>query len=219
MGSEMCIRDSLATTGVSPRKVSWNELVDINVKGTARLVDAAKTAGLDKVVIAGTSHEYGATAYRVNPIPASAPLEPLNLYGASKAAAYHLASAYARDYGTKLYYGRIFSVYGEGQYQKNFWPSLRRAALCGEDFMMSSGVQVRDFIRVQEVARKLLLSCMRCDIVPGQPLVENIASGKPLTLLSFAVSEWERLKAKGRLLPGEIRDRTDEAPEIVADIQ
>lgn len=215
-GSDVLVH--LATAGVSPRKASWNELVDINVKGTARLIDTARIAGLDKVIIAGTSHEYGATAYKVTPIPASAALEPLNLYGASKAAAYHLAAAYARDYGTKLYYGRIFSVYGEGQFHKNFWPSLRLAALSGEDFRMSSGVQIRDFIRVQEVARKLLRSCMRFDIARGHPLVENIASGRPLTLLDFARSEWERFKAKGRLLPGELSDRADEAPQIVAEI-
>ena len=208
----------LATTGVSPREVSLDELVRVNVGGTAHVVSIAHRSGTERIVVSGSSHEYGETAYRLNPIPASAPLEPLNLYGSSKTAAFHIARAYACANRLSLYYGRIFSVYGEGQFRNNFWPCLKTAALSGGDFLMSSGNQVRDFIRVEDVADKLLSSCLRNDISKGKVLVENIASGKSRTLLDFAQSEWSRLCAKGRLLPGRIRDRIDEAPSIIPEL-
>lgn len=208
----------LASSGVNPRQVPWNELVNVNVTCTAHLVGIAQAAGLERLIVAGTSHEYGASASRYNPIPTTAPLEPLNLYGASKAAAYHVATGFARAHMLNLYYGRIFSVFGEGQYHRNFWPSLRSAALGGHDFPMSSGGQIRDFIPVHDVALKLLYACRRSDIAKGQPLVENVASGKPQTLFQFALSEWMRLGARGRLLPGELGDRIDEAKSIVAEM-
>lgn len=205
----------LASAGVSPRFAPWNELVLANVAGTSHIVSVAKEAGIRRFVIAGTSHEYGASAYTYNPIPTTAPLEPLNLYGASKAAAYQLSATFARVYNLELYYGRLFSVYGQGQYEKNFWPSLRAAALSGADFPLSSGKQIRDFIPVEDAAQMLLNACSRPNIQRGEPFVEHIATGRPQSLLNFAMSEWRRLGATGSLLPGKLMDRIDEAPIVV----
>ena len=50
-----------------------------------------------------------------------------------------------------MFYGRIFSAYGDGQYENNLWPSLKRAANSGEDFKMTNAEEIRDFIHVDEV--------------------------------------------------------------------
>ena len=39
---------------------------------------------------------------------------------------------------------RPFEVFGEGQHESLFWPSLQKAALAGEDFAMTAGEQFRD---------------------------------------------------------------------------
>jgi nucleoside-diphosphate-sugar epimerase len=192
----------LASAGVSPQQVPWHELVHVNVMGAAHLIAAADQAGVKRMVVSGTCHEYGALANRKEAFSADAPLEPMTLYGASKAASFHLLSAYARSTAIELYYGRIFNVYGEGQYEKNFWPSLHSAAREGADFPMTSGEQVRDFIPVERVAEKLLDACTRPMGENSHILVENIGSGQPKTLLCFAEQEWSRLGAVGKLLPG-----------------
>ncbi|WP_094511884.1 NAD-dependent epimerase/dehydratase family protein [Synechococcus sp. MW101C3] len=206
----------LASAGVSPKQASWRELVQVNVVGSTHLIATAQTAGVDRVIVAGTCHEYGASASRYEAIPPDAPLEPLSLYGASKAAAFHLLCAYARTHRVKFCYGRIFTAYGEGQYHGNFWPSLRAAALRGVDFPMTTGLQIRDFIPVEKVSSVLLARCDRTDIHVGQPRVENIGSGRPQTLLAFAEQEWRRLGANGSLLPGSITSRHDEMERIVS---
>lgn len=205
----------LASAGVSPKQVPWPELVQSNVVGSVHVVATAHAAAIRRIVVAGTCHEYGATAMGYDAIPADAALEPLNLYGASKAAAYQLVSAFARVHGLELFYGRIFSAYGEGQYEGNFWPSLRKAALNGEDFPMTSGRQIRDFMPVEAVATQLLEACCRADIKPGEPLVKNIGSGRPMTLLVFARQEWARLGSSGKIVPGAIADRHGEAPRMI----
>jgi nucleoside-diphosphate-sugar epimerase len=207
-GAEALIH--LASAGVSPKEACWSELLEANVTGSLRLMELAAAAGVRRYVVAGSSHEYGTAARRYDPIPPDAPLEPLNPYGASKAAAFQLLRTFAIGHGLELFYGRIFSAYGEGQYAGNFWPSLRRTALAGENFPMTSGRQVSDFIPVVEVAQHLLAACTRPDIRGGVPLVVNVGSGRPMSLLAFAESEWERMGGTGRLLPGDLPDRPDQ---------
>lgn len=208
----------LASVGVSPKQASWSELVQVNVAGSLRLLELAAEVGVCRCVVAGTSHEYGNAARRFDAIPADAPLEPLSAYGASKAAAFQLLRAFAIERRLELFYGRIFSAYGEGQYEANFWPSLRRAAMAGEDFAMTSGRQISDFIPVPVVADHILQACSRPDIRAGVPLVANIGSGVATSLLSFAKAEWDRLGAIGQLNPSSLPDRPNQIERYVPDL-
>jgi nucleoside-diphosphate-sugar epimerase len=209
----------LASAGVSPKQVPWDELVQANVAGSLRLLERAAEAGVRRCVVAGSSHEYGNAARRFEAIPPDAPLEPLSPYGASKAAAFQLLRAFAIAQGLELFYGRIFSAYGEGQFEGNFWPSLRRAALAGDDLPMTSGRQVSDFIPVAEVATHLLAACARPDVAVGVPLVVNIGSGVATSLLAFAEAEWGRLGSTGRLRHGVLPDRPDQIERYVPDLR
>lgn len=208
----------LASVGVSPQQASWSELLQVNVLGSLRLLELAAELGVRRCIIAGTSHEYGNAARRYDAIPPDAPLEPVSAYAASKAAAFQLMRTFAAEQRLEFFYGRIFSAYGEGQFSGNFWPSLRTAALSGDDFLMTSGRQISDFVTVTAVAEHLLEACVRVDIEPGAPLVVNIGSGIPKTLLAFAESEWARLGATGQLLPGSLPDRPDQIARYVPDL-
>ena len=209
----------LASVGVSPKQASWNDLLQVNVAGSLRLLELASDCGVRRCVVAGTSHEYGTVARRFDAIPSNAPLDPLSAYGASKAAAFQLLCTFAIERRLELFYGRIFSAYGEGQFEDNFWPSLRRAALTGADFAMTSGRQITDFIPVTTVAAHLLEACSRPDISAGAPLVVNIGSGVATTLLAFAKAEWVRLGATGKLRPGSLPDRPDQISRCVPDLR
>jgi len=83
---------------------------------------------------------------------------------------------------------------------------------------MTSGRQVSDFIPVAEVAGHLLAACERPDVVPGVPLVVNVASGRSMSLVTFAQAEWNRLEATGKLRPGVLPDRPDQIERYVPDL-
>jgi len=208
----------LGAVGVSPKQASWVELLDVNVIGSLKLYQLGLEAGIKRFVVAGTCYEYGYSAGRNTLIPPNAPLEPISPYAASKVAGYHVARAFAIDHQLELFYGRIFTAYGEGQYIKNLWPSLRKAALDNEDFPMTSGRNVYDFVPVDYVARCLLDACLRPDVLRGSPLVVNIGTGKPSTLLDFARKQWEFFNAKGSLLPGLLPERPNHVQHYGADI-
>lgn len=208
----------LASVGVSPRRVPWHVLVEVNVLGSLHLFDLARNAGIRRYVVAGTCHEYGESARRYSAIPPNAPLEPITAYGASKAAAFHLLRAFATEHELEFFYGRIFTVYGDGQFSGNFWPSLRRAALAGEDFPMTSGRQIGDFIHASVVADYLLNACSRQDIISAVPFVANIGTGEGSSLKAFAEKEWSNMAAQGRLLFGSLPDRSDQIERYVPDL-
>ena len=215
--SDMVIH--LASEGVSPKEVEFKDMIMSNVNGTSHLMECAVKAKIKRIIMVGTCHEYGNNSNDGKPIKADSKLDPISFYASSKAASYFLTLSQCRKYNFEMFYGRIFSVYGDGQYKKNFWPSLKRAALNGENFPMTSGEQIRDFIHVDEVSKELIRACERNDLIPGKAIVKNIASGKPMKLIDFAKNEWEKFQAKGDLLPGSIQSRLDESVFLYPDLQ
>jgi len=226
---ELCVEDfescqalvHFAATGVSPKPAAWNECFRFNTQVTLALAQMAHDAGVERIVAAGTFAEYGRAGLRFDPIPADAPLEPTDPYAASKAASCIALAAFARFSKLKLFYGRIFSAFGEGQADVNFWPQLRKAALAGEDFPMTAGEQTRDFLPVELVAETFLKACTREDLLPGDPMIRNVASGEPVSLRDFAENWWSKWKATGKLKCGEIAYRPHEVmryvPEVIND--
>jgi nucleoside-diphosphate-sugar epimerase len=205
----------LASVGVSPKRATWEELFYWNVSVFVRLMEQAKHAGVTRLVVTGTFAEYGRSADRYDFIPVDAPLLPTTAYAASKAAAFMAAWSYAVEMKLELCYLRIFSAYGEGQFAGNFWPALREAARAGQDFPMTLGEQIRDYIPVEDVADTVLQSAFRGDVQAGNPLVLNVGSGVPVSMRAFAESWWSRWQASGKLLPGAVPYRTNEPMRFV----
>ena len=207
----------LASAGVSPQKASWENLEKINIAASLRLIQLSHEAGVRRFIAAGTCHEYGLEAENWERIPPTAPLKPITPYGASKAAGFLMLQAFAIANQMELFYGRIFAAYGEGQFAGNLWPSLCKAALRGDNFPMTDGKQVSDFIPVKTVAKHLATSCVRSDIIAGKPFVVNIASGQGISVLEFAKRCWIELGSSGTLEDGALPNRPHQLARMVAD--
>lgn len=208
----------LASAGVSPKQASWQELLYWNVQVMLDLMEKAHAAGVRRFVLAGSFAEYGRAADRYEAIPPDAPLLPTAPYAASKAAGFAAAYGFAVERQVQLSYLRIFSAYGDGQFEGNFWPALRAAALRGEDFPMTPGEQVRDFVAVEQVARAFAACIERPRGAPGQPHVANVGSGKPLSMLEFARREWQQWGARGSILAGARPYRPSEPMRFVPQV-
>jgi nucleoside-diphosphate-sugar epimerase len=189
-----------------------------NVIDPLSMMRASIAAGIKRFVIAGSYFEYGLASKCYEFIPTNAALEPQASYPTSKAVASLAFKTLAYEQNLELVILRISQVYGEGEAQSRFWPSLRKAAIEGRDFPMSDGLQVRDFIDVSCVAEKFLNTLSRKDLKPGSPVIENLGSGKPRTLIDFARSEWDRFGATGVLLSGAVPMRKDEVMRFVPEV-
>lgn len=208
----------LAAYGVDPRYDSWEEAFRWNVNASLKILKDAHELNVRRIIFIGSCSEYGKSAERYDYIPCDAPLEPVNSYGASKAAGTLAAMAYARQHNLEVAVLRLFHVYGEGEGPDRFWPSLIRAAINEKDFAMTMGEQIRDFTPVEFVANSIIEIATKQSIKSGEPIIKNIGMGRPKSLLSFANEIWLKNNAKGKLLPGEINYRDNEIMRYVPDI-
>lgn len=187
----------------------WNVIVPLG------LFRKAVAVGIERFVVAGSCFEYGRSGERYEYIPPDAPLEPTQTYPASKAAASVAFYQFATENNLRFSLHRIFQVFGEGEASTRLWPSLRAAAVLGQDFSMTPSEQIRDFIPVEDVAQQLLVACLRQDVEAGMPVVENLGTGVPTTLRRFAEYWWDIWEAKGRLAFGDKPYRDGEVMRYV----
>lgn len=190
----------------------WNLIAPVN------LFNEAIGAGIERFVITGSCFEYGETGEQYEYIPADAPLKPTLTYAASKAAASVAFCQMAIEKKLKLSIHRIFQVFGPGEAENRLWPSLKYAAENGQDFPMTFGEQIRDFIYVEEVVEVLWKDCLNKEITKGKPIIKNLGTGKPKTIKEFSEFWWEKWNANGKLLVGEIPYRKGEVMRYVPEI-
>ncbi|MGD1904620.1 MAG: NAD-dependent epimerase/dehydratase family protein [Leptolyngbyaceae cyanobacterium] len=205
----------LAAAGVNPEFSDWQELFSVNVSQSLNLWLQAQEAGVRRLVICGSCSEYGRSGEQYEFIPVTAPLQPTNAYGASKASASLAAIGLATQMNLEVVLLRPFHVYGPGENEFRLWPSLKKAALAGEDLSMTPGQQIRDFMSVEQVAEKFLWACKRTDILLGKALAENLGTGHPQTVKGFSEFWWTQCNAKGKLLFGDIPYRHNEVMRYV----
>lgn len=214
----------LAAAGVSPKDSDWPTLFQTNVTDSLTLWLQAVKTGIRRFVICGSCFEYGLSGEHYDFIPVDAPLEPTTPYAASKAAATMAAMALAHEHNLSLIVARPFHVFGEGEAEYRFWPSLRQAAFAGEDFTMTLGEQVRDFITVEDVASRFLDESFQIFSFSDSqnfstPRIVNVGTGHPQSLRQFAEHWWEKWEAKGRLLFGAAPYRANEIMRYVPDLK
>lgn len=187
-----------------------------NLMAVLVLFEQARQAGIERFVVAGSCFEYGRSGERYASIPTNAPLEPTNSYAASKAAASIALCQWAEEWNLNLEILRVFHVFGEGEPDSRFWPSLRKAALAGEDFPMTEGEQTREFMSAEDVASVFL----ERSILPATDLtsvkVFNLSTGNAMSIKDFSLSWWKTWGAAGALLPGKLPYRAGEIMRYVA---
>lgn len=207
----------LASAGVSPQKATREQYFQANVTDSLLFVESAVKFGVSKIIACGSCFEYGAAGERYAKIPVDAPLEPVNAYGASKAAATIALSALCREKQFQLSILRPFHFFGEGQHPANLWPSLKKAALAGDDFAMTPGEQLRDYAPVEMVAEQFIASLTR-DAAHGVPHISNVGSGKVVSIRQFCEDWWQRFEANGQLLVGAQAYRKGEVMRFVPEL-
>lgn len=117
-----------------------------------------------------------------------APLDPRNVYAATKLHQEHLAAAWARESGASLVALRYHNVYGPRMPKDTPYAGVaaifRSALAAGRTVrVFEDGGQRRDFVHVADVARANLAALDAPDTGAG---AYNVASGRPATVLEMA---------------------------------
>jgi dTDP-L-rhamnose 4-epimerase len=124
------------------------------------------------------------------PVTEDAPLDPRNVYAATKVMQEHLVAAYGREHGSPVIALRYHNVYGPRMPRDTPYAGVaaifRSAAARGErPRVLEDGGQRRDFVHVADVARANLAALLAPPDVGG---AFNVASGEPRTVLDLATA-------------------------------
>lgn len=171
----------LAAWRAVPRSVADPIGTDrVNVGGTLNLLEAARRAGVERVVVASSSSVYGAHAPR--PTAESAPLDPTSPYAVSKLASEHYANIYRDLYGMSTATLRLFNVYSSNQGADTPYaqlvPAARAAIRAGRrPVVYGDGRSTRDLVHLDDVVRALLLTLTSRVTGPV-----NIGSGRAISV-------------------------------------
>ena len=158
---------------------------DVNVTGTASLFDAARKAGVRRVVFATSAAVYGDVDDY--PLTEESPLRPLSPYAASKRVDEIYGQLYTTSFGLEVVALRYFNVYGPRQRPDSQYaaavPIFIRQMLDNKSItIFGDGGQTRDLIYVGDVVRANLIAAEH-PAAPGQ--IFNICTGVETRLLDL----------------------------------
>ena len=130
--------------------------IETNVKGTATLLDAARTARIGRFLLVSTDEVYGDIDAPLEADEAF-PLKPSSPYAASKAAGDLLALSYVRTFKLPVVITRASNNYGPYQFPEKLIPLMISNAMEGLPLpVYGDGMQVRDWLYVDDHCRGIL---------------------------------------------------------------
>lgn len=92
--------DAVIHLGGLSREDTWEDILSVNVDGTHAVLEAARAAGVGRIVLASSNHAAGFRAVADAPgLPADSTPRPDTFYGVSKAAIEALGSLYHSRFG------------------------------------------------------------------------------------------------------------------------
>jgi nucleoside-diphosphate-sugar epimerase len=208
----------LAALGSVPGSVDqpirYNE---VNTTGTLNVLEAARSAGVRRVMFAASSAAYGD-----NPVPwvETMPVLPKSPYAANKVAGEALLRAYAGSYGLDTASLRYFNIFGPRQNANSAYAAViaafAKALLAGErPKIFGDGEQSRDFTYVANAVHANLLAARRAEPIDGE--VINVGTGGRISVNHLARQMAEAL-GRPDLLPVHLPERAGDLKHSFADM-
>lgn len=169
---------------VIPSLINPESYFDINLHGTFKVFNAARIAGVKKIVYAASSSCYGEAEVATNE---DALISNLHPYAVSKYLGEQLLFSMAKIYSINVSSVCIFNAYGRrfktsGAYGSVIGVFLRQALSGSPLTIVGSGDQTRDFVHVRDVAKAFHLVALY-----GKSLNRyNVGSGEPVSISQLA---------------------------------
>ncbi len=191
----------LAAVGVTDPFLNVHTALSHNVIGTINLLRAcfeSDERAVRQLIVARTPGERTA----------------MNVYAASKLAAWDFCRMYARTAQWPIHGAMIFQAYGPGQPDRTLIPSAMAAAFAGADFPMTSGKQSKDWIHVEDIVAGIM-RLATTELAPGATV--ELGTGIATDVAEVVRQIYQLVGRGGRPLAGMLPQRPGEVIEQVAD--
>lgn len=180
--------------------IAPDSYVDTNIRGTLNILQAARDAKVDRIIVTSTSEVYGTAQYV--PIDEKHPKQPQSPYSATKIAADAIAASFHNAFDLPVVIARPFNTYGPRQSARAIIPTIISQIAAGKRTInVGDLTPTRDFNYVTDTANGFIALAQTPDI-EGQEI--NIATG---TEISMA----DTLHTIARLMNADVQFVTDPA--------
>lgn len=192
----------LAAAGVTDPFLGLDTALRHNLTGTLNLIRACfeKRQGIQQLIVARTPGERTS----------------MNVYAASKAAAWNFCEMYGRTHHWPIHGAMIYQAYGPGQSPRNLIPAAIAAALAGQDFPMTRGTQQRDWLYIEDLV-KGLWAMINAELAPTETV--ELGSGVATSVARVVQQVYEIVGGVGRPLLGALPTRPGEETSQIANAQ
>jgi nucleoside-diphosphate-sugar epimerase len=146
------------------------------MQATLALATELASSGCRRFVGLGTCFEYDT---EIGYLSEGSRLGPAHLYSAAKAATYLVLQQLGATTSMQVCWARLFYLYGPDEHPRRLVSSIAQALLRGEEARCTLGLQVRDFLHVEDAA-----SAIRAVLDSNLIGAVNVASGQPVTVAS-----------------------------------
>ena len=167
-----------ARAGVRPSLEQPALYQRINVEGTANILEAARTSGVTKLILASSSSVYGINS-KVPFAERDPVFSPISPYAASKLACEALGHVYHHVYGMDIVMLRFFTVYGPRQRPDLAIHKFARRIAAGQPIeLFGDGSSARDYTYISDIVDGIM-ACV------GQAFgyeIFNLGGSNPTTL-------------------------------------
>lgn len=190
----------------------YNAMSKVNVTGTLNLLKALKEIKMDThFIFTSTSEVYGNNTSPLHEMQFPKPVSP---YSLTKYQAEILIQTYCNNHQIKFTNLRVFNFYGENMPEQFFIPQMIKTLKRGEDFLMTKGEQIRDFLYVDDVVKAMILTAQSSNSY-GETF--NVCSGKGTQLADLAKEVNKYMDSKAKIVLGALPYRDSEVWEMIGD--
>ena len=189
---------------------------EVNVTGTASVLEAAHRGGVKRFLLASSACVYGAEAA---PQSTATPAErPLSVHAATRRSAELLCAAFAEREGLNTTVLRLFSVYGPRQRPDGAVQAFLEALEEGRRTRRrGDGSQLRDLVHVEDVAAAFATALEHAaDRAPGHR-VFNIGTGHGTSVADLLAAVERTCGRKTEV--DEVRQAPGEPQTLIADVE
>ena len=183
-----------AMVGVEETQDEPVTLLNVEIIGTANVIELAAKNKIKRFVFASSSEVYGDSW---EPMVEEGPFNPKSSYALTKLVGEHYCKAYYQKYGLEYTALRYFNSYGPRQDERFVLSRFIKRALAGQElFVYGDGTQTRDFTYVEDT---MLMSLLAGASDAGINQILNLGTGKAVSINTLADMVLTALDLKGRI--------------------
>jgi UDP-glucose 4-epimerase len=157
-------------------QAALEQTVQTNLLPSVALMMACMEMKLKRLILMGSGEEFGLVTGRFDDRSNANPPSP---YGASKAAVTCYAKMFSNAFQLPVVVLRPSVIYGPCQAPRMLIPQVMHSLLAGKEIAVTAGMQTRDFIHVDDVARGIV-SALTVSGIDGRSW--NLGSGEVVTV-------------------------------------